>query len=206
MRLRHLEIALEGLSGYENPDILLEQYNTPATVAARFLHHIFMSGEIYEKKVCDLGCGTGVLACGAALLGAASVTGVDLDSSALEIAESNSDHLGVDIAWICADVLEYADSSHSWAFDTVVMNPPFGAQNTNIHADRQFIDAAVRLAPMIYGIFNRGTGKFLAKYLMGRAEMEIFAKTGFPMRRMYAHHRKDLIHIDVEMIQIESSL
>lgn len=204
MRLRHLEIALEGLSGYERPDILLEQYNTPATVAARFLHHIYMSGDIEGKKVCDLGCGTGVLACGAALLGAAQLTGVDADPSALLIAEKNSDVLGVEVEWICADVSEYADSFHTGSFDTLVMNPPFGAQNRNIHADRKFVDAAVRLAPVVYSIFNRGTGKFLEKYLKGRGEVEIFAKTGFPIRRMYAHHKKDLLHIDIEMIRIES--
>jgi putative methylase len=204
MRLRHLEIALEGLSGYENPDILLEQYNTPASVAARFLHQIFMAGDIDERRVCDLGCGTGVLACGAALLGAVSVTGLDADPSALEIAERNAGLLGVDVEWVCADVLDYTDSCPPDSFDTVVMNPPFGAQNTNVHADRQFVDAAVRLAPLAYGIFNSGTGKFLGKYLNGRAKVEIFARTGFPLRRMYAHHRKDLIHIDVEMIRIQS--
>jgi len=204
MRLRHLEIALEGLSGYDRPDILMEQYNTPATVAARFLHHIHMAGDIEEMMVCDLGCGTGVLACGVALLGAASATGVDADSSALVIAEKNGDILGVNVEWICADVSDFADSCPSGSFDTVVMNPPFGAQNTNIHADRAFIDAAIRLAPVVYGIFNSGTGTFLGRYLKGRGHVEIFAKTGFPMRRMYAHHKKDIVHIDVEMIMIRS--
>ncbi len=70
MRLRTLEIALEGLEGFGKPDARMEQYLTPAPLAARLLHHAHLLGDIEGKAVCDLGCGTGVLACGAILLGA----------------------------------------------------------------------------------------------------------------------------------------
>jgi len=79
MNLRQLEMRLERLQGFERPTARLEQYQTPAPVAARLLHHAAMQGAIEGRRVCDLGCGTGILACGAALLGASAVTGVDID-------------------------------------------------------------------------------------------------------------------------------
>ena len=47
------------------------------------LYHALMKGDIEGKTVCDLGCGTGVLAIGAALLGADRVKGVDSDPKAV---------------------------------------------------------------------------------------------------------------------------
>jgi len=70
MKLRKLEMALEKIEGFETPNIQYEQYKTPAVVAAPFLHMAFMNGEIEGKTVYDLGCGTGMLSIGAALLGA----------------------------------------------------------------------------------------------------------------------------------------
>ena len=71
MNLRRLEMELERLEGFERPTPRLEQYGTPAPVAARLLHHAAMQGAIEGRRVVDLGCGTGILGCGAALLGAA---------------------------------------------------------------------------------------------------------------------------------------
>ena len=93
MKLRKLEMILQGLKDFENPDVSLEQYSTPAEVAARMLHHAYMKGDIEDMNILDLGCGTGVLSCGAALLDASEVTGVDIDSSALAIAEENAEKL-----------------------------------------------------------------------------------------------------------------
>ncbi len=69
MKQRKLEIILEQAKVFESPSAELEQYYTPATVAARLLHFAFLRGDIASKRVVDLGCGTGVLALGAALLG-----------------------------------------------------------------------------------------------------------------------------------------
>ena len=137
MNLRHLEMRLERLQGFDRPRTSLEQYQTPAPVAARLLHHAAMQGAIEGRRVCDLGCGTGVLACGAALLGASAVTGVDIDPAAIEIARRNADMLGVTVAFIVADIRNPDIDWAGLACDTVVMNPPFGAQRA--HADRPFI-------------------------------------------------------------------
>jgi len=80
MKQRKLEIILQQAKVFESPSAELEQYNTPATVAARLLQFAFLHGDIAGKRVVDLGCGTGVLALGAALLGGVA-TGVDSDGS-----------------------------------------------------------------------------------------------------------------------------
>ena len=88
MKLKNLEMMLQRLAGFSRPRASLEQYQTPAPLAARLLYHALMKGDIEGKRVCDLGCGTGVLAIGAALLGAETVTGIEIDEKAVEVAEA----------------------------------------------------------------------------------------------------------------------
>ena len=201
MRLRTLEIALEGLEGFRNPDPAREQYATPATLAARLLHHAHLLGDIEGKAVCDLGCGTGVLACGAALLGAGRVVGVEIDADALAVARRNAGHLGAEIGFVRGDVRDRGLIEGLGAFDTVVMNPPFGAQEP--HADRPFVDAALALAPVVYGIFNTGSVPFLEAYTEGRAGIEFAIGGVFPIRRTFAFHRRDVLEIEVEIVRLE---
>ena len=85
MRLRHLEMTLQKLSGFPSPKPALEQYATPAEVAARLLFHAAGEGAIEGQRVLDLGCGTGILACGARLLDAAMVAGIECDRGTLRV-------------------------------------------------------------------------------------------------------------------------
>jgi putative methylase len=104
MKLKRLEMTLQRVTGFSSPRPALEQYQTPAPLAARLLYHALMKGDIEGKIVCDLGSGTGVLAIGAALLGAASVKGVDVDKKAVDIARSNAKMLDAEVKFIVADV------------------------------------------------------------------------------------------------------
>ena len=98
MKLRQLEISLQKVSGFSNPNAALEQYVTPSDLAARFLHDAYMHGDIEGMRVLDLGCGTGMLSVGASLLGA-EVTGVDCDASALSAAHKNAEVFGLSISF-----------------------------------------------------------------------------------------------------------
>ncbi|HMA05539.1 MAG TPA: METTL5 family protein [Methanomicrobiales archaeon] len=201
MKLRTLEIALEGLEGFEKPDPGREQYSTPAVFAARLLHHAHLLGDIEGKAVCDLGSGTGVLALGAALLGADRVVGVELDPAALEAARRNAARLGAEVTFIQGDVRDPGLISGLGRFDTVIMNPPFGAQDP--HADRPFVDAALVLAPVVYGIFNSGSLPFLEAYTDGRAEIEFAIGGILPLKRTLPFHRKELVEIEVEILRMK---
>ncbi|MDQ1274984.1 MAG: putative methylase, partial [Euryarchaeota archaeon] len=121
MKQRKLEILLEEIEGFSSPELELEQYQTPSLLAAEILHFAYMQGDLADS-VQDLGCGTGILAIGAKLLGAKKVIGYDTDSKALEIARKNAEKFGAEVEFINSDITEVSER-----VKTTVMNPPFGA-------------------------------------------------------------------------------
>jgi putative methylase len=191
-------MALERLEGFATPDPGKEQYRTPAPLAARLLFHAWSRGDIDGKRVIDLGCGTGVLSVGAALLGAGEVIGVDIDPAALQVAKRNADSQNVAVSLIAGDLADPALVEKLPSGDTVVMNPPFGAQKT--HADRPFIDAALRLAPVSYGIFNAGSRSFLTAYIQGRGEVDEVVSGVIPIKKTFSFHTRDVQEIPVEIM------
>ena len=201
MKLKHLEMTLQRLRGFSRPQAALEQYQTPAPLAARLLYHALMKGDIEGKRVCDLGCGTGVLAIGAALLGAASVTGIDIDKRALAVARENAALLDTDVTFLAVDVREGGCQERIGACDTVVMNPPFGAQKA--HADRPFIDCALAVAGVTYSIFNAGSIPFVEAYTAQRAEITEKIGGAFPIKRTFAFHTKDMQEFEVEILRLK---
>jgi len=93
MKKKQLEMMLERLEGFSRPSFQREQYSTPAAVAAEMLYLAAIRGDLEGCTVCDLGCGTGILAIGASLMGARAV-GVETDPEALAAAKRNAERLG----------------------------------------------------------------------------------------------------------------
>lgn len=58
------------------------------------------------RRVLDLATGGGLVALAAALAGAASVLAVDVDPHAGEAVSANASANGLDVEWLCADVLD----------------------------------------------------------------------------------------------------
>ncbi len=201
MKLKHLEMTLQHARSFSRPRAALEQYQTPAPLAARLLYHALMKGDIEGKRVCDLGCGTGVLAIGAALLGAEAVMGVDIDEGALAVARDNADRAGADITFLAADLREGGCRERIGTFDTVVMNPPFGAQKA--HADRPFIDCALAVAGVTYSIFNAGSTPFVTAYTAQQADITERIGGAFPLQRTFAFHQRDVQEIEVEILRLK---
>jgi putative methylase len=198
MRLKQLERELSGLEGFEDPSPHREQYVTPPDIAARLLYHAYTRGDIEGKRVCDLGSGTGILAIGAALLGASSVTGVEIDSGAIAVATRNAAKKSVSPCFVQGDLEDPSLFLRVGPHDTVVMNPPFGAQNP--HADRAFVNAAIAIAPVTYGIFNKGSFPFLARFIEGRAEIEGVIQGILSLKKTFAFHRREKKEIPVEIV------
>ena len=95
IKKKNLEILLERIPSHPNPDPSLEQYATPAPIAADILFTAYIQGDILNKKIIDLGCGTGIFAIGAALIGADIIVGIDIDKKSLDIARQIAEDLGV---------------------------------------------------------------------------------------------------------------
>lgn len=70
-----------------------------------------------NESVLDYGCGSGVLAIGAARLGAARVIGIDIDPEAVATAAANAQANGIDGATFCLP-----DEGSNVMFDVVVAN------------------------------------------------------------------------------------
>ncbi len=204
MKLKQLEMTLQRLNGFPRPKAALEQYQTPAPLAARLLYHALMKGDIEGKSVVDLGCGTGMLAIGAALLGAESVTGFDIDEGALALARENARLLDAEVTFLSADLQDGECREQIGACDTVVMNPPFGAQKA--HADRPFIDCALSVADITYSIFNAGSIPFVEAYTAQRAEITEKIGGAFPIKRTFAFHTKDVQEIEVEILRLKRTV
>lgn len=196
MRKRELEIALERVAGFEDPDPSLEQYMTPATMAADILFMAWGEGDVEGMKVMDLGCGTGMFSIGAWLLGAGMVVGFDRSGDALRVAERNRETFGADIRFELRDVSDVDEGA-----DTVFMNPPFGCQNRN--ADRAFLDRAMEASECVYSIHMAGTIGFVERFCEKRGRRITWRKTyKYVIPHTFAFHNKENRSVDVTVVNI----
>ena len=194
LRQKDLEIALQRLRGFEKPDASLEQYTTPAPIAADLLYIAYAMGDIQDRRVADLGCGPGLLGIGAALLGADAVIGLDIDEKAIALAQLNCAAAGVELDLRVLDVREFQEK-----VDTVIMNPPFGAQTR--HADTPFLLRSMQVADRIYSLHNAGTERYLVE-LAGQEGFTVFHRKTykFEIKHQFAFHTKAKKGIEVVLL------
>jgi len=198
MKRKDLEMALQKVRTFASPDASLEQYQTPAAIAADVLFLAYSQGDIAGKTVVDLGCGTGILGIGAALLGAERVIGVDIDQEAVGLAAANADELGVGIEFVVSEVRSFQATA-----DTVVMNPPFGAQTR--HADRPFLEKAIDIAGVVYSLHLGGTEEFVARLIASTgASGAIQKRYKFEIPHTFAFHRKAKTDVEVVLFRIKT--
>lgn len=201
---RALETQLAVVAGFENPRVALEQYPTPPDLAAHVVHLADLQGDIEGRTVVDLGTGTGMLALGAALRGPARVVGVELDRDALTTARENRRRVGTTtpIHWLQADATRAP--LRPTEPTTVVMNPPFGAQNGREGADRAFLATAARIADVSYSVHNAGSQEFVEAFAAdnGGDVTHAFRAT-FALERQFEFHDDDRREVDTEVFRIE---
>lgn len=213
MKLRHLESALSQVDGFGEPKWALEQYLTPPHLAARVLQCAASFDDLDGCAVADLGCGTGMLLVGAALMGCdeALSVGVDADPDALAIAQSNLDGMEVECALLRADVVSEAglpfrstgSGGSSNVFDTVLMNPPFGTKNQGV--DLLFVKRGLAVAPVVYSLHKTSTREFL----VGRGAAacgpdvaaEVVATMRFDLPATYKFHKQKSVDIEVDLLR-----
>lgn len=197
MKRKELEIILQGLVPFGQRDPRLEQYATPADIAADLLWEALMRGDIADRSVMDLGCGNGILSIGAKLLGAREVFGIDIDPKAIEVAAANAEEKGLEIHYAQGSV-----TSVTGSFDTVVQNPPFGAQKRN--ADRAFIAKSIELAPRVYSLHNAVTEDFVRKMVESAgATCKPVKRFKFEIPYAFEFHRKPKESFSIVLLRFE---
>ena len=194
---KHLEMAIQKVPKHPNPKVDLEQYSTPATIAADLLWNAYSLGDIADKKVMDLGCGTGIFAIASKLLGAASAIGVDIDKDSIDLASS---YCG-DVNFICSDI---CDLENDFDVDTIFQNSPFGSQkNAKKGADLKFISKAIELSPkVLYSFHMASTEEFLISYFE-KNDLEIthIFRYNFPIPKIYEFHTRESANVEVIVIR-----
>ncbi|MBW2964747.1 METTL5 family protein [Candidatus Woesearchaeota archaeon] len=194
-----LAVTLSKLQVFSAPRPKLEQYPTDSEIAAEILWHASMQGDIEGKTVADLGCGTGILGIGALLLGAKKVFFIDTDPAALDILKGNLERLGIKEGY---DIIKSDVKDFDSKVDVVLQNPPFGTREE--HADREFLQTAVRISGRIYTFHKTSTRKFVERF----AEDNCLQVTGlwefaFPLKQTLEQHRKKIHRIEVSCFRLE---
>jgi putative methylase len=202
---RDLERALSEIEAHPTPKAYLEQYTTPSKVVAETLYlAAYVYNDIINKTVADLGCGTGRLVIGAALLGAKEIFGVDIDRVAVRIARANATRMNItaETNWVVAEI-----GVVKGTFDTVLQNPPFGVQRRR--ADRKFIEKALELGSTIYSFHKSGESnrEFIKRFIEGHGGR---ITNIFPIRmeipRIFEFHTKKKRNIEVDLYRIEGKI
>ncbi|AHF99411.1 RNA methyltransferase [Halostagnicola larsenii XH-48] len=214
---RTLARRLEGVDDFRTPSADLEQYLTPAEVAAHVCQFAALQGDLAGETVVDLGTGTGMLAIGAALCDAERVVGIDVDEDALTLARENARAVIFDgavdsapgegpsgwspIEWIRGDVTRPPLSIDD---ATVLSNPPFGAQRGNRHADRDFLETTRAIAATSYTIHNEGSQEFVESYAndAGGTVTHAFRAT-FSLANRLEFHTDETRTLEAEVFRIE---
>jgi putative methylase len=131
------------------------------------------------------------------LVGASRVVGVDSDPGAIEISLRNATRSEVEIEWVHSDVGRYRDS-----FDTVLMNPPFGAQTHR--ADRPFLDVSMAVGHVIYTFLNVKSEDFVRRrFESSGARITDRLEYRFPIARLFPFHRDEVRAQAVLLYRVE---
>jgi len=185
---------LSEIKGFDNPKISLEQYMTPPQLAADILHTAYMNHDLESRKIADFGTGTGMLAVGAAILGA-EVTAFDKDSEAIKIARENAEKKNVEskINFREEDVLNLNEN-----FDSVVMNPPF-----SVHSESGigFFKKAFMMSEAVYAVSHPGSRE-LIKDFVRKSNHVITALEGYKISlpATYGFHTEEDRETEVDVI------
>lgn len=203
IKKKDIEIKLEDIPPIPDSSPELEQYITPPEIAADILFDAYLSRDIMGRTVADLGCGTGMFSFGSYWMGASKVTGLDIEGSALDVAMEKRREYGIDedeLVFIEGQV-ESVDTDEC-RVDTVIMNPPFGAQNKG--ADIPFLKKAFGMAPRIYSLHNSKTEEYLRGFIEEHG-FHVFREKRymFGLDRVFSFHKEENKEIEVTLFGIE---
>ena len=199
---RDLTAILSRLKNFETPSVQLEQYATPPEIAADWVWHMALQGEVAGKVILDAACGPGILGIGLLLLGAKTVFFLDKDEKIMRICRENYEamkkkyELG-NTEFILQDVALFDEM-----VDVVVQNPPFGTKIE--HADKKFLEKAFVTAHLVYSMHKWSTIKFVEAIAkdFGFQITEVW-RYEFRLPATQSFHTKPVEKVDVGLWRME---
>ncbi|MCJ7635749.1 METTL5 family protein [Candidatus Bathyarchaeota archaeon] len=197
--MQQLEIVLSHLEKSPSPKFAYEAYDLNPAAASEIL---FLAetryGDLKNRSILDLGCGSGILAIGAALLGAKEVVGIDINSESVEAAKRNANLVQVVVDFIAGDI-----EAIRGAFDVTVMNPPFGTRKKGV--DAIFLQKAMSVSKRVYSLHKRGEQNRI--FLRNRVEslsgsVDAVFEIGIEIAKTYEFHKKRRYAVDVDLYRV----
>ena len=195
-----LGIILSRLKRFERPNFALEQYEIHPDIAAEITWVAFYRGEVEDKVIVDLGCGTGIIGFSTVLMGAKKVYFVDIDAKAIEIAKENlkilEEMLEEKLDDKCVFIHQKAEDFDE-KVDLVIENPPFGIQSKT-HADKRFLQKAFSISPIIYSFHKAESKGFIDAVSKDNGfKVDGYWEFNWPLRNTMEHHKKKMQYIKV---------
>jgi len=194
-----LEIILSQLAPHPEPKLRWEAYTLDAGTAAEIAHIASrVNDDVCKKSVIDLGCGSGLLAISASLLGARFVVGVDIDKDAVRMARENAETTGARVEFVTGDLGCVAGH-----FDTTIMNPPFGSWRRGV--DVMFLKKAFEISDVVYSLHKRGQSnrEFLSRKIQsfgGKVDRIYEIRLSIP--RTFNFHRKEKYSVEADLYRL----
>ena len=199
MKRQQLEIALSHLENSPSPKLAYEAYDlNPAAVSEILFLAETRYGDLKNRSVLDLGCGSGILAIGAALLGAKEVVGIDINSESVEAAKRNAHLVQVVADFIAGDI-----EAIRGTFDVTVMNPPFGTRKKGV--DVIFLQKAMSVSKRVYSLHKRGEQNrmFLRNKVESlRGSVDAIFEIGIEIAKTYEFHKKRRYSVDADLYRV----
>lgn len=190
------------VQGFNDPSWKLEQYETPAYIAADWIWNMALRGEVAGKVILDAGCGPGVLGLGLLLLGAKKVYFLDKDSKALQICQENYNKIFEEYEIGACEFVLSDISLFDQEVDIVVQNPPFGTKEE--HADKAFLEKAFLVSNIIYSMHKYSTRSFVEAICKDyNFEITHLWRYDFKIKATYKFHEKPVKSVDVALWRLE---
>ena len=207
---KELAVLLSKLKGFENPNVQLEQYQTPSEIAAEWVWEMALKGEVEGKVIAEFASGPGIIGIGLLILGAKKLHFVDVDEKIMEVCKQNyilifeDYHIG-EAEFHLNDIKNLDLSESKSEIDIVVQNPPFGTKEK--HIDKVFLEKAFSNAAVVYSMHKSTTKSFveaISKDFNFKITHNWFYK--FPLPKTMKHHKKKTEYVDVDLWRMEKNI
>lgn len=197
MKLKQLESELGAVDSFESPKIELEQVSTSPHIASRLIYTAASTyDDIQDKLIGDFGCGPGILSIAASMMGAASVTGFDVDQDALDTCWVNLQKLEIDNVDLVQTDIQSVNLAFD--FDTVVSNPPFGTRNAGI--DTAFVTKGMENSSVVYSLHKTSTREHFVRLSDSLGyRMEVIAELRYELPKVFRFHKEKTKDIAVDI-------
>ncbi|MEM3374537.1 MAG: METTL5 family protein [Candidatus Woesearchaeota archaeon] len=189
---KQLAVLLSRLKAFEKPSFRLEQYSTDSEIAAEVIWNAYQLGDLDNKVIADLGCGTGILGIGCLFMKAKKVYFVDIDERQLKNLDNNLKLMALkNYEIVLSDVKNFNQK-----VDLVIQNPPFGTKKE--HADKIFLEKAFQISNIIYSFHKIESKRFIEAISKDNNFLITnYFEFDFPLKNTMEFHEKKVKKIKV---------